>query len=98
MTETVIPHPENRPPTGFTLSLLDWLPWLAAPGEAALTERQRASLVDAARSKSAYFRLLARDPDVGGCSRTRTYGPLIKSQLLYQLSYAPVAIVGEPAP
>ena len=33
----------------------------------------------------------------GGCSRTRTYGPLIKSQLLYQLSYAPVALVGEAA-
>ena len=28
---------------------------------------------------------------IGGCSRTRTYGPLIKSQLLYQLSYAPTA-------
>ena len=27
----------------------------------------------------------------GGCSRTRTCGPLIKSQLLYQLSYAPGA-------
>jgi hypothetical protein len=26
---------------------------------------------------------------IGGCSRTRTYDPLIKSQLLYQLSYAP---------
>jgi hypothetical protein len=25
----------------------------------------------------------------GGCSRTRTCGPLIKSQLLYQLSYTP---------
>jgi hypothetical protein len=25
----------------------------------------------------------------GGRSRTRTYDPLIKSQLLYQLSYAP---------
>ena len=25
----------------------------------------------------------------GGRSRIRTYGPLIKSQLLYQLSYAP---------
>src|SRR5665213_378949 len=25
----------------------------------------------------------------GGCSRIRTYDPLIKSQLLYQLSYAP---------
>jgi hypothetical protein len=27
----------------------------------------------------------------GGCSRTRTCDPLIKSQLLYQLSYAPAA-------
>jgi hypothetical protein len=27
----------------------------------------------------------------GGCSRTRTCDPLIKSQLLYQLSYTPIA-------
>jgi hypothetical protein len=27
---------------------------------------------------------------IGGRSRTRTYDPLIKSQLLYHLSYAPV--------
>jgi hypothetical protein len=27
--------------------------------------------------------------EFGGCTRTRTLGPLIKSQLLYQLSYAP---------
>ena len=27
--------------------------------------------------------------EVGGRSRTRTYDPLIKSQLLYHLSYAP---------
>jgi hypothetical protein len=26
---------------------------------------------------------------IGGCTRTRTLDPLIKSQLLYQLSYAP---------
>lgn len=51
--------------------MLDWLPWLAPPEEAALTERQRASLVDAGRSKSAYFRLLARDPDILE-ARTRT--------------------------
>jgi alkylhydroperoxidase domain protein len=55
----------------FTLALLDWLPWLEPPAEAELTERQRASLVDAARSKSAYFRLLARDPDILE-ARTRT--------------------------
>ena len=28
--------------------------------------------------------------EFGGCSRIRTYDPLIKSQLLYQLSYAPI--------
>ncbi len=28
---------------------------------------------------------------IGGCTRTRTLDPLIKSQLLYQLSYAPGA-------
>jgi alkylhydroperoxidase domain protein len=37
----------------------------------ALTERQKESLVDAARSKSDYFRLLARDPDILE-ARTRT--------------------------
>ena len=71
MTETVIRHPDNQEPTRFTLAMLDWLPWLEPPAEAELTERQRASLVDPARSKSAYFRLLARDPDILE-ARTRT--------------------------
>jgi alkylhydroperoxidase domain protein len=71
MTETIIPHPDNHEPTAFTLEMLDWLPWLEPPAEDALTERQRASLVDSARSKSAYFRLLARDPDILE-ARTRT--------------------------
>jgi alkylhydroperoxidase domain protein len=71
MTEIVIQHPDNHEPTEFTLAMLDWLPWLEPPAEDALTERQRASLVDAARSKSAYFRLLARDPDILE-ARTRT--------------------------
>jgi alkylhydroperoxidase domain protein len=71
MTETVVTHPENREPVAFTLAMLDWLPWLEPPAEDALTERQRVSLVDAARSKSAYFRLLARDPDILE-ARTRT--------------------------
>ncbi len=30
----------------------------------------------------------------GGRSRARTYDPLIKSQLLYQLSYAPPIVRG----
>jgi len=71
MTETTINHPDNHEPTSFTLALLDWLPWLEPPAEDALTARQRASLVDAARSKSAYFRLLSRDPDILE-ARTRT--------------------------
>jgi hypothetical protein len=28
---------------------------------------------------------------LGGCARIRTLDPLIKSQLLYQLSYTPIA-------
>jgi alkylhydroperoxidase domain protein len=71
MTETVIAHPANHEPVEFTLAMLDWLPWLAPPDEAALTGRQRESLVDSARSKSAYFRLLSRDPDILE-ARTRT--------------------------
>ena len=31
------------------------------------------------------------NPGDGGRTRTRTLDPLIKSQLLYQLSYAPVS-------
>jgi alkylhydroperoxidase domain protein len=71
MTETVIQHPDNHEPVAFTLAMLDWLPWLAPPSEAELTDRQRESLVDPARGKSAYFRLLARDPDILE-ARTRT--------------------------
>ena len=38
---------------------------------------------------AALFRPTVSHRANGGRSRTRTYGPLIKSQLLYQLSYAP---------
>ena len=71
MTETVITHPDNHEPVEFTQAMLDWLPWLEPPAEAALTERQRESLVDNARAKSPYFRLLSRDPDILE-ARTRT--------------------------
>lgn len=71
MTDGVITHPDNREPTEFTLAMLDWLPWLEPPAEDALTEQQRSSLVDSARSRSAYFRLLASDPDILE-ARTRT--------------------------
>jgi alkylhydroperoxidase domain protein len=71
MTETVTTHPDAAPPTAFTRAELDWLPWLAPLPHEELTERHWAGLVDAARAKSAYFMLLARDPDILG-ARTRT--------------------------
>ena len=58
-------------PTAFTRAQLDWLPWLEPLAADEMTERHMASLVDAARVKSAYFRLLARDPDALE-ARTRT--------------------------
>ena len=61
----------SEQPTAFTRAVLDWDPWLDPVVEPELTERQRAGLVDPARAKSPYFRLLARDPDILG-ARTRT--------------------------
>jgi len=58
-------------PVVFTQAELQWQPWLAPLDEGALTPRHLAGLVDAARAKSPYFRLLARDPDTLG-ARTRT--------------------------
>jgi alkylhydroperoxidase domain protein len=58
-------------PNEFTRAMLDWLPWLEPMAEADLTPRHMTGLVDASRAKSAYFRLLAHDPDVLG-ARTRT--------------------------
>ena len=72
MSDTaVITHPGNHEPTAFTQAQLEWLPWLPPLAEDELTERHYAGLVDAARAKSPYFRLLARDPDTLG-ARTRT--------------------------
>ena len=58
-------------PVTFTRAMLDWLPWVEPLAEDALTPRHIEALVDAARAKSAYFRLLARDPDALE-HRTRT--------------------------
>ncbi|MFH0129878.1 alkylhydroperoxidase domain protein [Variovorax sp. VaC1] len=69
--ESTLTQPGNTHPTAFTQAQLEWLPWLAPLPEAELTERHYAGLVDAARAKSPYFRLLARDPDILG-ARTRT--------------------------
>ena len=71
MPDEVLVPPDHTVPVAFTRAPLDWLPWLEPVMADALTERQVASLVDAARAKSPYFRLLARDPDALE-ARTRT--------------------------
>lgn len=71
MTEPVITHSDNTPPNQFTQDELDWLPWLEPIQAETLSDHQKAALVDTARIKSAYFRLLARDPDILE-ARTRT--------------------------
>jgi alkylhydroperoxidase domain protein len=63
MPDMVLEPPPHTVPAVFTRALLDWLPWLEPLTPDALTDWHRASLVDAARVKSPYFRLLVRDPD-----------------------------------
>jgi len=70
-TEKTLTPPPHTEPVVFTRDMLDWLPWLEPMAEADMTARHLTSLVDAARVKSPYFRLLARDPDVLE-ARTRT--------------------------
>ncbi|MBS7791697.1 alkylhydroperoxidase domain protein [Roseococcus sp. SDR] len=71
MTDAILTHPENVEPVLFTRAKVEWLPWLEPLAEEALTPRHIAALVEAARAKSPYFRLLARDPDALE-HRTRT--------------------------
>ena len=71
MTDKTVPQSGHVVPAVFTRDMLDWLPWLEPVAAGEMSERQLASLVDAARLKSDYFRLLARDPDVLE-ARTRT--------------------------
>ena len=71
MTDKTIPQSGHVVPDVFTRDMPDWLPWLEPVAADKMSERQLASLVDAARVKSDYFRLLARDPDVLE-ARTRT--------------------------
>src|SRR5205814_4983260 len=71
MPDTVLEPPPHTVPVVFTRAQLDWLPWLEPLAMEELTERHMAGLVDAARVKSPYFRLLARDPDALR-ARTRT--------------------------
>jgi alkylhydroperoxidase domain protein len=71
MTDAILTHPDNAEPTLFTRAKVEWLPWLEPLAEEALTPRHIAALIEAARAKSPYFRLLARDPDALE-HRTRT--------------------------
>jgi alkylhydroperoxidase domain protein len=71
MTDKTLTPSGHTEPVVFTRDMLDWLPWLEPLAEAELTPRHMAGLVDAARAKSPYFRLLARDPAVLE-ARTRT--------------------------
>jgi alkylhydroperoxidase domain protein len=71
MTETTKTYSDERQPRAFTQKQLDWMPWLEPLPADQLTDRHWAGLVDAARAKSPYFMLLARDPDILG-ARTRT--------------------------
>ncbi len=64
-------HTSENMPIAFTQEELGWLPWLGPLAEAELTERHWAGLVDRSRAKSAYFRLLVRDPEILE-ARTRT--------------------------
>ncbi len=64
MSDTVLTYPDLERPAKFTQAQIGWVPWLEPLTEDALTDRHWAALVDAARAKSPYFMLLARDPDI----------------------------------
>jgi alkylhydroperoxidase domain protein len=59
MSETL----PDAAPNAFTRAQIGWSPWLPPLAEEELTERHLAALIDAARARNPYFRLLARDPD-----------------------------------
>ncbi|ABS04216.1 alkylhydroperoxidase domain protein [Kineococcus radiotolerans] len=61
--DLVTEHPDLHRPERFTQQSLGWVPWLEPVAEDDLTDAQREALVEPARAKMPYFRLLARDPD-----------------------------------
>ena len=62
--QTALLHQDAPHPHAFTRAEVGWTPHLAPLAEEELTERHYDGLVDAARAKNDYFRLLARDPEV----------------------------------
>lgn len=63
MTGPVTEYDDLARPDAFTQEGLGWVPWLEPVAEDDLTERQRDALIEPARAKMPYFRLLARDPE-----------------------------------
>ncbi|MFJ4174638.1 alkylhydroperoxidase domain protein [Microbacterium sp. NPDC089696] len=63
-TATTILHHDAAHPDAFTRAEVGWAPHLPPLPEDDLTDRHYAGLVDAARAKNDYFRLLARDPEI----------------------------------
>ncbi|MGD7732215.1 alkylhydroperoxidase domain protein [Propionibacteriaceae bacterium G57] len=54
-------YPELARPEQFTQQGLGWVPWLAPLAEDELSDEQREALIEPARAKMPYFRLLARN-------------------------------------
>ena len=71
MTDHVLAYDDLDVPAVFTQDQLGWVPWLEPLPADELTDRHRTALVDPARANSAYFMLLARDPDIL-LARTKT--------------------------
>ncbi|MFF7293383.1 alkylhydroperoxidase domain protein [Microbacterium sp. NPDC008134] len=57
-------HADSPHPHAFTRANVGWTPHLAPLAVEELTDRHYEGLVDGARAKNDYFRLLARDPEV----------------------------------
>ncbi len=64
MTADQVLRPAVVPPSRFTQAAIGWQPWLEPVPLDEVTDAQRDALVDAARVKSDYFRLLAHDPAI----------------------------------
>lgn len=79
MSEVVLSHPDNEEPNVFTQAEVGWLPWLQPLVESELTDAHWEGLVERQRSKSEYFMLLARDPDILR-ARTKTDNDIFYNQ------------------
>lgn len=64
MSDITLERPAATVPNRFTQAELGWEAWIDPVPEEALTERQKQGLVDIARARNPYFRLLAHDPDI----------------------------------